>query len=98
MKKRVLRVTPSALRAARVLFPTASKTRLWRVARVIDHETHLGCTIRTCAIILRDLQLPECQKRRIGLIIARFALRDVLLASGYKLNQVAAIIGGRRRR
>ena len=98
MKKKLPRVTPSALRAARALFPKADKKKLRQAAQIIDHETHLGCTIRTCAIILRDLELPECQRKRIGLVMARFALRDVLLASGYKLNQVAAIIGGRRRR
>jgi hypothetical protein len=93
MKKRVHTLTPSALRAARALFPKACKTKLRQVARTIDHETHLGCTIRTCAITLRDLQMPDCQRKRIGLIMARFALRDVLLACGFKLDQINKIIG-----
>jgi hypothetical protein len=93
MKRRATPLTPSALRAAHALFPKANKTKLQQVARIVDHETHLACTIRTCAVVLRDLQMPDCQRKRIGLVMARFALRDVLLACGFKLDQINKIIG-----
>ncbi|MCY3019579.1 MAG: hypothetical protein NTW87_11195 [Planctomycetota bacterium] len=83
MRKRLYPLTPGAVRAARILFPKASRKKLRQVAQIIDDRTHLAFTIRTCAIILFGLETLDRRKKKIALGLGRYALRDVIRASGY---------------
>jgi hypothetical protein len=86
---------PAAMRAAKELFPKASRRRLRAVADTIDHHTDLPGTIRFCAIILRDIDRHTNERKPLWLWLAKYALRDVILGAGHRLEDLEKIINPR---
>lgn len=88
--------TPSAVKTAKRLFSdVADRRKILEAAKTIDLFTGLRSTVRTCAIILRDIEKsPEIQKN-LDMAMAKYALQEVILVSGHKLEQVDDIINQR---
>ena len=86
--------TPAAVKVAKSIFGKrrVTKAQIAKAALLIDRGTRLSRTLRTCAIILRDIEkTPELMANQ-DMRMATYALRNAIVASGYKLDQIDDII------
>ena len=93
MKPRKLPPTPATIRAARTLFPKASRKRLRQAAEIIDSHTRLSSMVRTCAIVFRALEPPDSRRKQIARGLAKCSLGAAIEHNGYGLDELDKIIG-----